>query len=223
MPLRRLTALAKLELEEEAATCATTSPVQRLLKSETRRRTLVLKELGELVEKHGQDRKAEIVKADDIPVFEAPQERDASFDPDDDEPCVVTLSTSGNLGRVAATGAKGCGRASRPRGVDGGDLYWSAMAVITSEGRAFVVHAGEAADASSRTRGNAATQQLGLNKSEAPLAGDRKREPCPGHGEGVVKQVTAEEVLGTKPGRRSSVSRRVTASSPHSGLPSAWT
>ncbi len=205
MPLRRLTALAKLEIEEEAAGLRSDiAEYERLLKSETRRRTLVLKELGELVEKHGQDRKAEIVKADDIPVFEAPQERDASFDPDDDEPCVVTLSTSGNLGRVAATGAR--------KGVAGRhDLVASTvvtstgqpMAVITSEGRAFVVHAGEAADASSRTRGNAATQQLGLNKSEAPLAlvtaGEENLVLVTARG--VVKQVTAEEVLGTKLGK----------------------
>jgi DNA gyrase subunit A len=205
MPLRRLTALAKLELEEEAAGLRTDiAEYERLLKSEDRRRKLVLKELGDLVEKHGQDRKAEIVNADDIPVFEAPKESDASFDPDDDEACVVTLSTSGNLGRVAAEGAK--------KGVAGRhDLVAStvvtstgqAMAAITSEGRAFVFHAGEAADAGGRTRGNAAAQQLGLNKGEVPLAlvtaGEENFVLVTA--KGVVKQVTADEALGTKSGK----------------------
>ena len=205
MPLRRLTALAKLELEEEAAgLLSDIAEYERLLKSEDRRRKLVLKELGDLVEKHGQDRKAEIVNADDIPVFEAPKESDASFDPDDDEACVVTLSTSGNLGRVAAEGTK--------KGVAGRhDLVAStvvtstgqAMAAITSEGRAFVFHAGEAADAGGRTRGNAAAQQLGLNKGELPLAlmtaGEENLVLVTARG--VVKQLTAEEALGTKSGK----------------------
>ena len=36
----------------------------------------------------------------------APKESAATFDPDSDEPCVVTLSTSGNLGRAPAEGAR---------------------------------------------------------------------------------------------------------------------
>ena len=205
MPLRRLTALAKLELEEEAAGLRTDiAEYERLLKSEDRRRKLVLNELGDLVDKHGQDRKAEIVNADDIPVFEAPKESDASFDPGGDEACVVTLSTSGNLGRVAAEGVK--------KGVAGRhDLVASAvvtstgqaMATITSEGRAFVFHAGEAADAGGRTRGSAASQQLGLNKGEQSLAlmtaGEENLVLVTANG--AVKQLTAEEVLGTKSGK----------------------
>ncbi len=206
MPLRRLTALAKLELEEEATGLrGNIAEYERLLKSEDRRRTLVLKELGDLVEKHGQDRKAEILKADDIPVFEAPKESDASFDADSDEPCVVTLSTSGNLGRVSTEGAR--------KGVVGRhDLVAAAvvtsagapMAAVTSEGRAFVLYAGEAADAGGRTRGNVAAQQLGLNKGEEALAlvtaGEENLVLVTA--KGVAKQVTAEEVLGTKSGKQ---------------------
>ena len=107
MPLRRLTALAKLELEEEAAGLRVDiAEYERLLASEDRRRTLVLRELGALVEKHGTERRAEIVRADDIPIFEAPTERDGGADQGADEPCLVTLSTSGNLGRVALEGVR---------------------------------------------------------------------------------------------------------------------
>ena len=205
MPLRRLTALAKLELEEEATGLrADIAEYERLLKSEDRRRTLVLKELADLVDEHGRDRRAEIINADDIPVFETPKESDASFDADTDEPCVVTLSTSGNLGRVPTEGAK--------KGVAGRhDLVasavvtstGSALAAVTSEGRAFVLPAGETADAGGRTRGNAAAQQLGLNKGEEVralvTAGEENLVLVTANG--VVKQVTAEEVLGTKSGK----------------------
>ena len=205
MPLRRLTALAKLELEDEAAGLRTDiAEYERLLGSEDRRRKLVLKELGELVDTHGQDRRAEIINADDIPVFERPKENDTSFDTDNDEPCVVTLSSSGNLGRVPTEGAK--------KGVAGRhDLVASALvtstgtaiAAVTSEGRAFIFHAGEAADAGGRTRGNAAAQQLGLNKGEDALAlvGAGEEHLVLVTARGVAKQVTADEVLATKSGK----------------------
>ncbi|MGZ0219411.1 MAG: DNA gyrase subunit A, partial [Acidimicrobiales bacterium] len=158
MALRRLTALAKLELEDEAAGLrADIADYERLLKSEDRRRTLVMKELGALVEIQGVARRTEIVAADDIPVFEVPKETEATFDPDSDEPCVVTLSTSGNLGRAPMEGTK--------RGVVGRhDLIasravtstGSPIAAVTSEGRAFVVRGAEIADSASRTRGSLA-------------------------------------------------------------------
>jgi len=202
MPLRRLTALAKLELEEEAAGLrADIAEYERLLKSEDRRRKLVLSELNALVEKHGQDRRAEVIAAEDIPVFEVPKATETVVDVDVDEPCVVSLSTSGNLGRVPAEGAK--------KGVVGRhDLLAavsvtstaSPVAVITSEGRAFVFAAAEVVDGGSRTRGNPAAQQLGFNRGEVA------RTVFAGQDEnlvlvtaaGVAKQVSAREVLSTK-------------------------
>jgi DNA gyrase subunit A len=205
MALRRLTALAKLELEDEAAGLrADIADYERLLKSEDRRRTLVMKELGALVESQGVARRTEIVAADDIPIFEIPKETDATFDPDSDEPCVVTLSTSGNLGRSPMEGAK--------RGVVGRhDLIasrvvtstGSPIAAVTSEGRAFVVRGAEIADAASRTRGGLAAQLLGLNKGEEVLelvtAGEENLMLVTANG--VAKQLTAEEVLSTNSGK----------------------
>ena len=205
MALRRLTALAKLELEDEAAGLRTDiADYERLLKSEDRRRTLVMKELGALVETQGVDRRTEIVTADDIPIFEIPKETDATFDPDSDEPCVVTLSTSGNLGRAPMEGAK--------RGVVGRhDLIasrvvtstGSLIAAVTSEGRAFVVRGAEIADAAGRTRGGLAAQLLGLNKGEEVLelvtAGEENLMLITANG--VAKQLTAEEVLSTNSGK----------------------
>ena len=205
MALRRLTALAKLELEDEAAGLrADIADYERLLKSEDRRRTLVMKELGALVEIQGVARRTEIVAADDIPVFEVPKETEATFDPDSDEPCVVTLSTSGNLGRAPMEGTK--------RGVVGRhDLIasravtstGSPIAAVTSEGRAFVVRGAEIADSASRTRGSLAAQLLGLNKGEDVLelvtAGEENLMLVTANG--VAKQLTADEVLRTNSGK----------------------
>ncbi|MEZ5247502.1 MAG: DNA topoisomerase (ATP-hydrolyzing) [Acidimicrobiales bacterium] len=205
MPLRRLTALAKLELEEEAAGLrADIADYNLLLGSEQRRRTLVLAELAELVERHGVDRRADIIAADEIPVFEKPSETSAAFDPDADEPCVVTLSTSGNLGRIPTEGAK---RATAGRH----DLLIaqvvsttaSPIAAVTSEGRVFVVRGAEVADATGRTRGGPAAQLLGLNKGEEVLDlvvadGDPLVLVT---ANGMAKRVAVDEVMGTKSGK----------------------
>jgi len=205
MPLRRLTALAKLELEQEAAGLRDDiAEYERLLKSEDRRRKLVLTELNALVEKHGHERRSEVVAADDIPVFEIPKATDEPVVLDVDEPCVVTLTTSQNLGRVPTQGAK--------KGVVGRhDLISSTtvtstaqpVAVVTSEGRAFVFSAMEVADGGSRTRGNAVAQQLGFNRGETAVtvfAGDSENLVVV-TAAGVVKQLTPAEVLGTKAGK----------------------
>lgn len=205
MPLRRLTALAKLELEEEAAELRSDiEGYNTLLGSEQRRRTLVLTELAELVERHGVDRRAEIVGIDDIPVFEKPTEVSATFDPDADEACIVTLSTSGNLGRMPTDGAK---KATAGRH----DLLvaqvvtstGSPIAAVTTEGRVFVVRGGEVGDAAGRSRGGPAAQLLGLNKGEEVL------DLVVADGDpivlvtasGIAKRLSVDELMGTKSGK----------------------
>ena len=205
MPLRRLTALAKLELEEEAAGLrADIDEYQKLLKSEDRRRTLVLKELHEIVEVHGVERRSEVMAADEIPVYEKPVDPDTVVDPDADEPCVVTVSTSGNVGRLPTEGAK---RASAGRH----DLVVaravtstaSTLAAVTSEGRAFTFRGAEVADGAGRTRGGDASQLLGLNKGESvlELVTTGSEHLVLVTARGTAKRLTADEVLGTKSGR----------------------
>jgi len=205
MPLRRLTALAKFDIEEEAAQKrADIADYERLLKSDDRRRKLVLKELRDLVEVHGQERRSEIIATDEIEVFEVPKENDDTFDPDSDEPCVVTVSTSGNIGRVPTEGAR--------RGVAGRhDLITarlvtstgSPFVAITSEGRAFVIRGAEVGEASGRARGSAASQLLGLNRGETVLglAGAGEENLVLVTANGVVKQLTSREALGAKAGK----------------------
>jgi DNA gyrase subunit A len=71
MPLKRLTALETRRLEEEREELeAEIGDFKQLLKSETRRRTLVVAELSEAVEAFGRPRRTEIVHPDDLPVFD---------------------------------------------------------------------------------------------------------------------------------------------------------
>ena len=108
MPLKRLTALEKLRIEEERDSLVVDiEEFEKILKSEVKRRTLVLHEPNEAVEKFGQPRRTEIISPDDIPVFEVTEE------PEDvvEEPCVVTLSTSGQIGRTPVDGARRATRA----------------------------------------------------------------------------------------------------------------
>ena len=72
MQLRRLTALEKQKIiDERDELVALIAELERLLGSEQRQRTVVLKELDELVERFGQDRQTEIVAHEDAPVYEA--------------------------------------------------------------------------------------------------------------------------------------------------------
>ncbi|RMH71631.1 MAG: DNA topoisomerase 4 subunit A, partial [Actinomyces sp.] len=207
MPLRRLTALAKIELEEEAdEKRRLIADYERILSSERRRRTLVLDELRRVVEAHGRERRTEIVSPDDLPPVDVTGLTAADADPDelDGAPCVVTLSTSGHLGRVPVSGA----RQARPgrhdliaaRVLTSGD---APVAVVTSEGRALVVRAGEIPDGQGRARGADVASLCGTNRGERPLglvtAGD---DPLVLVTErGVVKRVAADAVVGLRSGR----------------------
>ena len=201
MPLRRLTALAKLELTEEATELRVNiAEYQKLLDSEARRRTLVLRELDELVEAHGVPRRAEIIEPDSIVVHEQPQP-DESAPPDVDEPCVVTLSTSGNLGRAPTNGARRAtvGRhdliAARAMTTTAAEIK-----AVTSEGRAISVRVQELPDATGRARGVAASAQLGLNRGETVLTlitdGDERLVLVTA--KGVVKRLALGEVMSTR-------------------------
>ena len=205
MQLRRLTALAKLDLEEEAAAKrADIAEYRKILKSEPRRRKIVLSELSEIVESYGTERRSEIMAADDLPVFEGPVAVDDTIDPDSDQPCVVTVSTSGKLGRSPAEGAK---RATPGRHdlLEARVLTSSAtdLAAVTTEGRALVFQGIDAVDASGRARGSDAAQLLGLNRGEEVLdlvaPGDEHLVLITATG--VAKRLTADEVLSTKSGK----------------------
>ncbi|MGI9600616.1 MAG: DNA gyrase/topoisomerase IV subunit A [Acidimicrobiales bacterium] len=202
MPLRRLTALEKQKLIDERDELeATVADLEALLKSEKRRRTLVLHELAEVVDAYGVERRTEIVAADDIPVFEATDVVDVTVD---DEPCLITLSLTGQAGRAPVEGAKRAkvGRHDIVVATTLGSTR-SPVFAITTDGRALSAHAFELGEAESRTRGSAAAQVFGTTRGEDILTlYTPAEEPLVVvTAQGVVKQLDPAEVAATKSGR----------------------
>ena len=198
MPLKRLTALEKRKLEEEQAELKKAiTGFNTLLKSDTRQKTLVIKELDEVVQQFGRERRTEIISSDDLPVFET-TEVDENIE---EEPCVVTLSSSGQIGRLGVDGAK---KANPGRH----DILLaslltsttSTITAVTSEGRALPVLAAELVDASGRTRGGSAAQLFGTNKGEIiqTILTNSKEHLVLATESGVIKRLTTEEVQKTQ-------------------------
>ena len=121
-----------------------------------------------IVEIYGVDRRTEIVDLKDIPVHDDIPLIDVEDVPD--EPCLITLSTSGRVGRAPIEGS----RRSTPGQHDVllastiGSTH-SLVFAITSEGRAFSVKSSELGEIKGRSRGAAATKAFGLGKGEQIL------------------------------------------------------
>ena len=203
MQLRRLTALEKQKIvDERDQLLADIDDYQKLLGSEQRRRTLVLNELGELVDGFGGARRTEIVSPDDLPVFEPTEVEEPSEV--DDEPCVVTLSTSGQVGRAPVDGAKRTTPGRHDLLVAAAmTTTTAAVWAVTSEARAIAVKAFELGEVAGRSRGSSAAQIFGTSKGESVLA-----LVAPGSenlvmvsANGVAKQITGDELAGTGSGK----------------------
>ncbi|QGG96133.1 DNA gyrase/topoisomerase IV subunit A [Actinomarinicola tropica] len=202
MPLRRLTALEKLKLEEERdELVATIADLEAILGSEQRQRTLVLKELGKLVERHGWERRSTVISADQVrdaqPAEPVPLEIT-------DDPCIVTLTTSGLLGREPGEGTP---KPSLGRH----DVLVASVATtnhqpvfaITDTGRALTVTAMEVPEVAGRNRGAAASEVVDLKHGESVVT-----ITTPGEHplllvtrKGVAKRVAPDELAGTKSGQ----------------------
>ncbi len=205
MPLRRLTALAKLELDEERGELQRAiDDFTALLGSENRQRKLVSTELSELVTKYGRPRRSRIVAADDVLELAGPVLAPAVEAPRTDEACVVTLSASGQVGRVPLEGSK---RSAPGRH----DLLvtsivtstGSELAALTTDARVLRATVGELAEGDGRSRGSVAAQVFGTTKGESVLAvvADGSEPIVLVTAGGIVKRVTATEVAGTRSGR----------------------
>ena len=201
MPLKRLTALETRKLEEEmTALKEDINGFNTLLKSETRQKTLLLKELDEAVKQFGQKRRTEIISSDDLPTFEIPDVAENI----EEEPCVVTLSTSGQIGRIQIDSAK---KATPGRH----DLIitslltntTSTITAVTSEGRALQVLAAEIGDGESRSRGSAVAQIFGTNKGEVihTILSESDEQLMLVTESGVVKRLEIKEVQKTQNGK----------------------
>ncbi|MCP4087713.1 MAG: DNA topoisomerase IV subunit A [Actinomycetia bacterium] len=170
MALRRLTALEKQKiLDRRDELLAMIAECEKILGSEPRRRTLVLKELGEAVDEFGGPRRTTIMSADDIVAFEpddiTPQTTET------DEPCVVSLAVTGVIGREPVGNAKKYtpGRHDVLRSVVITSTD-STIGGITSSGRLLTARAGAVGEVGGRSRGGAASEVFGTDRGEDVLA-----------------------------------------------------
>ncbi|HPU40191.1 MAG TPA: DNA gyrase C-terminal beta-propeller domain-containing protein, partial [Microthrixaceae bacterium] len=172
MQLRRLTALAKLELEAEAGELrGRIDDFDKILASDRRQRTIVLSELEEMVGNYGFERRSVLVTPehlDDVTLEQAEAEEAANRV---EEPCVVALSTTGMIGQEPVTGPKAAtaGRhdviAQRVA-----TTTHSRLAAITSRGRVFPVSVAAVPEMTGRSRGTAISELMPLDRGESVLA-----------------------------------------------------
>ena len=202
--LRRLTALAYDELVEERQELERRiADLLKILGSEQRQRTIVINELGRVVEDYGRPRRTRIVSADEVESLAA----DALAEPVAelaDDPCVVSLSVTGVIGREP----RGTTRSYAPTRHD----VLASVAVttlrqpvhaITAAGRVLAITAAEVPDVGGRSRGKAADEVLGADRGDDAVA-----LFAPGDGqlvlvtaEGVVKRIERSVLGEIRPGR----------------------
>ena len=169
MQLRRLTALEKQKIiHERDGLIALIADLQRLLGSEQRQRTTVMRELDELVERFGRDRRTEIVSHLDAPAYEATPVIELA--PETEGPQVVTLSTTGIAGRAPAGGRRRSqfGRHDVLAASLEADLADTVLAV-TSAGRTLAAAVSSIPEVSGRSRGAGAPEVFGAIRSETVL------------------------------------------------------
>ena len=211
MQLRRLTALAKLELEAEAGELrGRIDDFEKILASDRRQRTIVLSELEEMVGNYGTERRSRIVSPDaldDVTLEEAEAEEAASRT---EEPCVVALSTTGMIGQEPVSGP-------RPATPGRHDVIaqrvatttHSRLAAVTSRGRVFPLSVATIPEVTGRSRGVALGELVPLDKGEEVLtlvaAGAGPDGDAPPvllvTAQGVMKRVAATDLLGVTAGR----------------------
>ncbi len=168
MVLARLVALEKLKLEQERdELLARISDLEGLLASEGRQRRTVLSELREVVDAYGTDRRSVIVRTGELPVYVPPPDEERALT---DEPCIITLTTTGKVGREPATGAK---RASPGRddviAATALSSTFSSVFAITSEGRALRLQGIDIDEVTGRSRGADVAKKFSANKGEVVL------------------------------------------------------
>jgi len=223
MQLRRLTALEKLKLEEEATGLRVQiENFEKILASEQRQRTIVLKELEDMVDRFAEPRRTRIILPDEIDDVSI----EALIEGEDvlaDDPCSLTVSTSGVVGREPLTAPK--------QGAFGRhDVIVARVATttlakvvaITDAGRALAGTAAAVPEVSGRSRGAAVSEVFTTQKGEqiltvvapppaSPIGDDLLSAAASAGGPpapillvtagGVVKRLTVDEVLESQNGK----------------------
>ncbi len=203
LKLRRLTALAYDELTaEKQELVKTIEALEKLLGSEARQRTLVLKELKEIVDKYGKPRRSKIISAADIETVEQLEEIQLAELSDD--PCVVSLTASGLIGREQQGQSRSytLSRHDVIRQTLVTSLAQKILA-ISSKGRVFSTLAHDIADVGGRSRGKTSSDTFALDKGETIVT---ICSPAGGtlvfvSSAGKAKQVTRETLSSLTAGR----------------------
>ncbi|MBT8241482.1 MAG: hypothetical protein KJN63_09670, partial [Acidimicrobiia bacterium] len=169
MQLKRISQLAREEVVDELSELrAEIAELNKILGSEQRRRTIVIRELGELVKRYGRPRRSVIVSADSIPdVTEVAEQLVADVT---DDPCVVSLAASGVVGREPA----GSSRSFSPSRHDVIQsvvvtTVKSPVQLVMSSGRLLRVNALEIPEVGGRSRGKDTTEVFASDKGEQPI------------------------------------------------------
>jgi len=168
--LRRLTALAYDELiEEKAELIVTIKELKKILGSEARRRTIVLDELGKVVEKYGTPRKTKIIGRDAIPDLAEMETQVLADLPDD--PCIVTLTVSGVVGREA----QGKSQSYTPTRHDVlRDVVPTTLRLpifgITADGKAMRMAAADIPEVGGRSRGKPGNEAFNTDRGSSIVA-----------------------------------------------------
>ena len=204
MQLRRLTALEYTKLVEELEEVrARIAEYEKILASETRRRTIVGKELDEVAEAFGSERRTTIVNADDLVVIEDTPTVPTPDAADTDAPAVVTLSTSGLLGRTSPDvefQAKP-GRHDVLASIVATTAFSSVYAV-TDRGRLLSVRVRDIPEMARGSRGASVTEMFSLGRGErvVGMTGTPTVPMAVVTRNGVTKRIAPETITGTRIG-----------------------
>lgn len=202
MRLRRLTGLERQELADELAELRTEiAGYEAILASEDAQRKVVADELDELVKSLGTPRRTRIVDGEQMPKLTA-ADAPADFELGDD-PCVITLSTSGVVGREPA-GSHHSGKLGR-HDVIRAEIHTSnrqTVWAISDRGRLLALAAHDVTEVAGRSRGAAPNELFALQSGErvVGLAGPGTDALLLVTAAGVAKRVAADEVALMKDG-----------------------
>ncbi len=203
--LRRLTALAYDELVEEKVTLlAEIDDLEKILGSEQRRRTIVIRELGELVQEYGTPRRTRIILPSEIKTLDEVEE--AAVEELSDDPCVVSLSATGLIGREP-TGTSRSYSPSRHDVIESvmvGTLKSEVLA-ITENGRLLKARAADLPEVGGRSRGKDSTEVFGADRGERVLLvlpADGPEQVLVVTSAGAAKRLDRSVLADTKSGRQ---------------------
>ncbi len=203
MQLKRISQLAREEVAEEIGQLRTQiAELNKILGSEQRRRTIVIRELGALVKKYGRPRRSVIAPAHSIPDIDEVAEKVVADITDD--PCVVSLATSGVVGREPAGSSKSFSPSRH-------DVIQSVVVttmkspvlLVMNSGRVLRVNALDIPEVGGRSRGKDTTDVFNSDKSEQPVC---LLNPTGGTvsivtAQGVIKRVERSALAVLKSGR----------------------